>query len=75
MSLFAHRTSTAQGIGARSHQRRKNDARRNDTLDRFAEALSEHGDLSRAAAAVGKSAAYGRVLFARIRKQLGEQAR
>lgn len=44
-------------------------------IDRFAEALSNDGDLGRAADQAGVSRPYGRVLFARIKKRLGEQAR
>lgn len=52
---------------------RRADRRHNETLDRFAEALSEHGDVARAAATVGKNAAYGRVLLQRIIKALGTE--
>lgn len=52
------------------------DKRRTATLDLFAEALSQHGDIARVAASVGKSASYGRVLLQRIIKGLGpEQCR
>lgn len=42
-------------------------------IDAFAEDLSRHGDVTRAAASVGKSAAYGRVLLARLIKRLGKE--
>jgi len=44
-------------------------------LDHFAERLSGHGDIARAAAALGRSPAWGMVCFKRICAELGEQAR
>lgn len=44
------------------------------TIDRFAEALAEHGDVATAAAAIGIKRNYADALFCTIRKQLGEQA-
>lgn len=43
-------------------------------LDRLAVRLAEHGDVSLAAREIGTSPEYGRVLFQRIKKQLGWQA-
>ena len=43
-------------------------------LDHFAERLSEHGDIARAAAGLGKSAAWGRAQFRLICERLGGQA-
>jgi hypothetical protein len=45
-----------------------------DTLDRFADRLAEHGDPVKAAAQIGKSASYGRALLQRLRDRLGWQA-
>ena len=45
------------------------------TLDRFAEHLSEHGDVARASDETGIGRLYGRVLLQRIVKRLGTQAR
>lgn len=44
-----------------------------DTLNAFAERLSQHGDVARAAAQIGKSPAYGRVLLQRIIAGLGRE--
>jgi hypothetical protein len=44
-------------------------------IDRFAERLAEHGDVSRAATEINASQAYGRVLLQRVIKRLGKQAR
>lgn len=62
--LFASRSSTAQGIAARSHQRKLRAC--DDTLDRFAEALSNHGDPERAAVEIGRARSYGRVLLGKL---------
>lgn len=43
-------------------------------IDRLAERLAEHGDVSLAAREIGTSPEYGRVLYQRIKKQLGWQA-
>lgn len=43
--------------------------------DAFAENLSKHGDIARAALALGRSASWGRAQFDAIRKRLGDQAR
>lgn len=43
-------------------------------LDHFAERLSQHGDVEKAAAQLGQSKAWGRKMFTAIRKQLGPQA-
>jgi hypothetical protein len=43
-------------------------------IDRFAEALSECGDVQTAAAQLGLNRDYANSLFALIRKQLGQQA-
>lgn len=45
------------------------------TIERFAEALAEHGKTNEAAQAIGITKDYARALLARIRAQLGEQAR
>jgi hypothetical protein len=44
-------------------------------LDHFAENLSRHGDIARAAAALGKSESWGKAQFRKIRKSLGGQAK
>lgn len=44
-------------------------------IDRFAEHLSEHGDVPRAARETGIKTPYGNALLQRIRKRLGPQAR
>lgn len=44
-------------------------------IDRFAEALSEDGDVATAAARLGINRDYANSLFAMIRKELGPQAR
>ncbi|HSE73956.1 MAG TPA: hypothetical protein VLB05_05540 [Dongiaceae bacterium] len=44
-------------------------------IDRFAEALAECGDVRTAAQAIGIKRDYATALFARIRKELGAQAR
>jgi hypothetical protein len=44
-------------------------------IDHFAEALSECGDVPTAAAQLGLNPDYANSLFARIRKELGAQAR
>lgn len=43
-------------------------------IDRFAQALSECGDVQTAAAQLGLNRDYANSLFALIRKQLGSQA-
>lgn len=43
-------------------------------IDRFAEALSECGDVPAAAAQLGINLNYANSLFARIRRELGAQA-
>lgn len=42
--------------------------------DHFAEALSRHGDIGRAAAGLGQSKAWGQRQFKAIRDRLGPQA-
>lgn len=74
MSVGLFRTSTAQGIGARRHQRLRRAANNASTLDRFAERLAEHGDVDRAAREIGKPPPYGRTLLQRLIKRLGPQA-
>lgn len=44
-------------------------------IDRFAQALSETGDVPSAADRVGIKRGYANSLFARIRQELGGQAR
>jgi hypothetical protein len=44
------------------------------TIDRFAERLSEHGDINRAAGEVGISNSYGAMLFRSIVERLGAHA-
>lgn len=44
-------------------------------IDHFAENLSRHGDVERAAAQLGKSKSWGGAQLALIRKALGAQAR
>jgi hypothetical protein len=44
-------------------------------IDRFADALAETGDVPAAAERVGIKRGYANALFARIRKELGGQAR
>ena len=53
----------------------KSKSRGTRVIDRFAQALSECGDVATAAAQIGIKHNYGTALFALIRKQLGEQAR
>jgi hypothetical protein len=46
------------------------------TLSRFAEPLSETGEVATAAARIGVSKAYGKAMLQRLRKRLGvEQCR
>jgi hypothetical protein len=68
--IFAHRARN-QGRNFAIYKVKKG----RETLDRFADALAEHGDVSRAAAQAGKSAIYGRILLQKLRKRLGWQAR
>lgn len=44
------------------------------TIDRFAEALAELGDVPAAAAKLGLNRDYANSLFAKIRCELGDQA-
>ena len=44
-------------------------------LDLFAERLSQHGDVARAAAQLGRSKAWGEQQLRTMRAQLGSQAR
>ncbi len=44
-------------------------------LDHFAQRLSEHGDIDRAAAQLGRSRSWGRTMFKRLCRDLGDQAR
>jgi len=44
-------------------------------LDAFAQHLSGHGDIARAAASLGQSHSWGKAQFRKITKALGEQAR
>ena len=44
-------------------------------MDRFAEALAETGDVPAAAARVGIKRGYANALFAKIRRELGRQAK
>lgn len=44
-------------------------------IDHFAEALSRHGDIKRAAASLGQSESWGKRQFSRICAALGPQAR
>lgn len=74
MSTGLFSTSTAQGIGARRHQRLRRAADELSTLDRFADRLAEHGVVARPAKEIGKSDSYGHVLFAKLKRRLGSQA-
>lgn len=56
----------------RNFRRRR---RTGDALDRFAEALSRHGDVRRAAMEIGLKPESGNGMLQRIRKRLGDQAR
>lgn len=49
--------------------------KRETTLDRFAEALAETGEVATAAASIGVSKDYGKAMLQRLRKRLGWQAR
>lgn len=62
---------SSKGIPLRSLNRRKARAK----LDAFAELLAEGYEPGAAALMMGHLPDYGRVLFQRIRKRLGEQAR
>jgi hypothetical protein len=44
-------------------------------IDHFAENLSQHGDVVKAAAQLGKSRGWGHAALRKLRKALGEQAR
>jgi hypothetical protein len=44
-------------------------------IDHFAEHLSRHGDVQKAASALGKSRGWGQAALRAIRKELGEQAK
>jgi hypothetical protein len=50
------------------------EAARMTLADHFAERLSQHGDIDRAAAQIGRSPLWGRKTFREICKQLGPQA-
>lgn len=71
--LFSNRTRSHRGPGRAYVEARRRQGRA--TLDRFAEALSEHGSIPRAAAEANIHPSRGYQLFARIRAELGEQAR
>lgn len=43
-------------------------------LDHFAERLSEHGDVARAAAQLGRSPSWGGAQLRKLRQALGAQA-
>lgn len=43
-------------------------------LDCFAENLSRHGDIDRAASGLGQSKAWGRRMYRELCRRLGEQA-
>jgi hypothetical protein len=43
-------------------------------IDHFAEHLSHHGDIAKAAAQLGQSLAWGKRQFREICRELGEQA-
>lgn len=86
MSTGLFSTPTSQGIGARAHQRRvrkqnlaewHQDRRdtKSELVAKFAEHLSGDGDVQRASKAVGISWPYGRTIFARIKTELGWQAK
>jgi hypothetical protein len=72
--LFATRTLSSQGIGARAHKRQRDAQHRIHVSDGFAERLSVHGDVETAAREIGLSAKYGHALLRRIRVRLGWQA-
>lgn len=55
-------------------RRRRRETRGERVIDLFAEALSEHGEITPAAAAIGISRDYGKRLFYQIRRELGSQA-
>jgi hypothetical protein len=57
----------------RNFRRRKKGG--GDALQRFAEALSHHGDPRRAAQEIGLNPSSGNGMLQRIRKRLGPQAR
>lgn len=71
MGLFAHQSAKANNIGRRA----RNDAKGWRTLQQFADHLAEHGDVARAAEEIGRHEAYGRNLLARLKRELGWQAR
>jgi hypothetical protein len=43
-------------------------------LDHFAEHLSRHGDVARAASACGRTRSWGAAMLRQLRADLGEQA-
>lgn len=56
------------------NRRPRHNVRGERVIDLFAEALSEHGEITPASAAIGISRDYGKRLFLQIRKELGPQA-
>lgn len=57
-------------LGRRRHRYERGER----VIDLFAQALSEHGEITPAAAAIGISRDYGKRLFFQIRRELGSQA-
>lgn len=72
MTLFANLTRSHRGPGRAwiAARRAEQDAER----DAFAEHLSEHGNIARAARECGRSDSWGRAMFRRLCDELGSQA-
>jgi hypothetical protein len=66
-------TSTCSDRDNRGYRRRQEE-RGKRMVDLFAEAISEHGEITPASAALGISRDYGKRLFGQIRRELGPRA-
>jgi DNA-binding transcriptional LysR family regulator len=73
VTLFANQTRSHRGPGRQYVLARSAQGRR--TLNSFAEALAETGTITAASEAIGISQQRGSQLLARIRKELGWQAK
>jgi molybdenum-dependent DNA-binding transcriptional regulator ModE len=70
--LFSNLTRSHRGPGFKAIAARK--AQGTKTVSDFAEALSNHGSVTKAAREIGVSVRHGYILLDRICRELGEQA-
>jgi hypothetical protein len=72
--MFAHRTRQPAKLKGSRLAAAAREAEARQMLDHFADRLADHGDVKRAAAALGRSEAWGKLRLRDLRRSLGWQA-